>query len=430
MNIAVIVGSVLALVCLVVAFGFLRHKRLIDDLPTSRALGVFIGLVELKGTAESETPFKSYLSEILCVLYKWKVDEHWSRTVVTMGPKGTPVVRHESGWKTVAQGGLSAPFYLKDDSGVVRVIPEGAEIEDKEVFAKTCKRDDPLYFGKCHESEIANSTHQRRFRETAIPLHAELYVMGQAREREDVVAAEIARDKKSPMFLISTRTEKQVSSSHGRWLWFWLVLGLLSAVGGVLVGNLVLKPVVPLGGQWYAVAAVGFLFVMALGWVWTVYNSLVGLRQRVRQGWSQVDIQLKRRHDLISNLVRVVEGYSTHERELQELVAKLRQQAVATPPGVQGPDFAGVMPSLRAVVERYPDLKAGELFLKLQKELAGTEERIALARDYFNNIATFYNIRLEIIPDRFLAKMMRLRSVTLMTASDFERARVKVQLIA
>jgi hypothetical protein len=209
-----------------------------------------------------------------------------------------------------------------------------------------------------------------------------------------------------------------------------LILGLLLAVGGILVGNLVLEPATPLGGQWYVIAVVGFLFVMALGWVWTVYNSLVGLHQRVRQGWSQVDIQLKRRNDLISNLVQVVEGYSTHERELQELVAKLRQQTVATPAGVQGPDYAGVIPALRVTVERYPDLKAGELFLKLQKELAGTEERIALARDYFNGIATFYNTRLEIVPDRFLAKMMRLQSRTLMTASDFERAPVKVQLVS
>lgn len=430
MSISIIIGGLFSLVCLIRAFSFLRHKRLIDDLPTSKTLGVFIGLVELKGTAESEAHLTSYLSEISCVLYKWKVDEHWSRTVVTTGPKGVPTTRHESGWKTVAQGGQSAPFYLKDESGVVRIIPEGAEIEDKEVFDKTCKRTDPLYFTKCPQNEIANSDHQRRFHETAIPLHANLYVMGQARERPDVVAAELARDKKSPIFLISTRTEKQVSYSHGRWLWFWLVLGLLSAIGGILVGNLVLKPITPVGGQWYAVAIVGFLSVMALGWVWTVYNSLVGLLQRVRQGWSQVVIQLKRRNDLISNLVQVVEGYSTHERELQELVAKLRQQTVATPTGVQGPDYAGVMPALRVTVERYPDLKAGELFLKLQKELVGTEERIALARDYFNGIATFYNTRLEIVPDRFLAKMMRLQPRILMTASDFERAPVKVQLIS
>ena len=172
------------------------------------------------------------------------------------------------------------------------------------------------------------------------------------------------------------------------------------------------------------------MFVLALGWVWTVYNSLVNLRQRVRQGWAQVDIQLKRRNDLIPNLVQVVEGYATHESELQELLAKLRQQMSATPPGVKGPDYAGFIPTLRVTVERYPDLKASELFLKLQKELTGTEERIALARDYFNQIATFYNTRLEIVPDTFLAKMMKLKPQTLMSTADFERAPVQVDLVS
>ena len=136
-----------------------------------------------------------------------------------------------------------------------------------------------------------------------------------------------------------------------------------------------------------------------MGWAWTVYNSLINLGQRVKQGWSQVDIQLKRRNDLIPNLVQTVEGYAAHESGLQELVAKLRQQMTATPPGVEGPDYAGFIPTLRVIVEDYPDLKASELFLKLQKELTDTEQRIALARDYFNQIVTFYNTRLQIIPD-------------------------------
>jgi hypothetical protein len=430
MNIAIIIGAVLSFCCLIGAFSFLRHKRLIDDLPTSKTLGVFIGLAELKGTVESDKPLISYLAEIPCVLYDWKVDEHWSRTVVTTGPKGVPTTRHESGWKTVAHGKESIPFYIKDDTGVIRIIPEGAEIEDKEVFDKTFKRTDPLYFSKGPQNEIANSDHRRRFHETALPLHTNLYVMGQSREREDIVAAEIAKDKKSPIFLISMRTEKQVSSSHGLGFWVLIVLGLLVAVGGILVGNLVLKPDTSENLQPYAIAIGCYSLVIALGWVWAVYNSLVNLRQRVRQGWAQVDIQLKRRNDLIPNLVQVVEGYATHESELQELLAKLRQQIMATPPGVNGPDYAGFMPTLRVTVERYPNLKASELFLKLQKELADTEQRIALSRDYFNQIATFYNTRLEIVPDTFLAKMMRLNPHTLMRAADFERAPVQVDFVS
>ena len=90
----------------------------------------------------------------------------------------------------------------------------------------------------------------------------------------------------------------------------------------------------------------------------------------------------------------------------------------------------GVIPTLRVVMENYPDLKASELFLKLQKELTDTEQRIALARDYFNQIVTFYNTRLEIVPDTFLAKTMRLKPQTLMGAADFERAPVEVDLVS
>jgi hypothetical protein len=430
MNIPIIVGSVIAFGCLIGAFYFLRKKRLIDDTPTSKTLGVFIGLVELKGTAESDNPLTSYMAGAQCVLYRWRVEEHWSRMVTTVGAKGAVSTHRESGWTTVAKGEQITPFYLKDDTGVIRVVPQGAKIEDKEIYSETCKRKDPLYFSKGPSNEIANSDHQRRFIETAILLHANLYVMGQAREREDIVAAEIAKDKSAPVFLISTRTEKQISSGLGGGFWAFMILGLLAAAGGILFGNLALNPGIPQAWPPYAIAVGGYLIIIALGWIWTVFNSLINLRQRVKQGWSQVDIQLKRRNDLIPNLVQVVEGYAAHESGLQELVTKLRQQISATPPGVEGPDYTGFMPTLRVVVEDYPDLKASELFLKLQKELSDTEQRIALARDYFNQIVTFYNTRLEIVPDTLLAKMMGLKPAVLMAAADFERAPMVVHLVS
>jgi hypothetical protein len=103
-------------------------------------------------------------------------------------------------------------------------------------------------------------------------------------------------------------------------------------------------------------------------------------------------------------------------------------QTQATPPGVAGPDAKGMVPILNVVIERYPELKANESFLRLQQALVDAEQRIALARDYFNNVATFYNTRLEIIPDRFVAALARLRPRALMTAADFERAPIKIRL--
>ncbi len=432
--IPIIIGAILAVGCLIVASFNYYRKRIIDDLPTSKTRGVFIGLAELKGTAESESPFTSYLAEIKCVQYNWQVDEEWRRMVtrtVSDGKGHTRVESHmESGWTKVGGGGEMQPFYLQDDTGVIRVVPEGAKLQKNVAFNKIITPTDPMYYGKCAAGEIANSTHRRWFHESAIPLHAMLYVLGQAREREDVVAAEIAHDKAESMYIISTKSEKQVSRGYNIWWWVFVILGLAIALGcgawqGIITqqNNIIdWMPMVWMG--------VGYIVVLVLIWVWTTYNSLINLSQRVKQGWSQVDVQLKRRHDLIPNLVQVVEGYRKHERETQTVVAELRQQMEATAPGVKGPDFKGMTPTLRIIGEKYPELKANESFLKLQQALTDAENRIALARDYFNEIATFYNTRLEIIPDRFLAVVAGLRHRELMSAADFERAPVSVKLSA
>jgi hypothetical protein len=428
----IVLGGLGSLGCLFGAFRALRRKRLIDDVPTSKTQGVFIGLAELKGTAESEVPLTSYLAGISCVQYVWRVDEHWSRTVqeTYTDAKGHTQTRTrtESGWTKVAGGGQSTPFYLKDDTGVIRVVPEGATIHSITVFNETCSPDSDLYYGKGPAHGVPDSTHRRRFHETALPLHTMLYVMGQAHERKDMIAAEIAFDKDAPVFVISTRTEKHLSTGYARWFWGLLILGLAAAIGGTVGWSIMVKAYV----EWQLLYAAigGFIVALLLGWVWTVYNSLINLHHMVEQGWSQVDVQLKRRYDLIPNLMETVRGYRDYESELQELLAKMRTQVDGTPPGVAGPDFEGMAPTLRVIMERYPELKANESFLRLHQALVDAEQRIALARDYFNNIATFYNTRLEIIPDRFVAALARLRPRTLMTAADFERAPIQVRLVS
>src|SRR5436309_11075242 len=167
-------GGVLALVCLVFALRSGKRKRLVDNLPTSKTTGVFIGLVELKGTAEAAQPLRSYLAGQPCVLYQWLIEEHWSRTVTETytdsDGKTRSRTRHESGWKTVADGGEMIPFYLRDDCGVIQVRPEGAKIEPATIFDETCGASDPLYYGKGPEHAVPDSDYRRRFTETAIPL--------------------------------------------------------------------------------------------------------------------------------------------------------------------------------------------------------------------------------------------------------------------
>jgi len=422
------IGVALAFACLLMSVRSGRRKRLVNDLPTSKTTGVFIGLVELKGTAESDSPLTSYLAAQRCVIYDWSVQEHWSRTVVETytDSKGNTQTRtrRESGWTTVANGGETIPFYLKDDCGAVRIMPSGAKIEPQTIFSQTCTPLNPLYYGKGPAGAIANSDFRRQFVEKAIVLHASLYVMGRARERDDVVAPEIAQDKDAPMFLISTRTEEQVSRGFGWGYWGWGLLGLALSAGGFFALDQIEKVKAHVGV--YLIAGGSFLMAWVAGWIWMVFNSLVDLRQRVRQGWSQVDVQLKRRHDLIPNLVQAVQGLRDYERNLQTEMAALRGQLGATPPGDSGEDYQAVGKVLIAVAERYPDLKSQESFAHLQKSLIDTEQRIALARGYFNEIATFYNTRLEIVPDRFIAMLGAMKPQSLMAANNFERAPVQV----
>lgn len=427
-----VAGAALALLCLVFVLRAGRRQRLVDSLPTLKTTGVFIGLVELKGTAETEHPLTSYLAETACVHYRFDVEEHWSRTVTETytDEKGNTQTRTrtESGWTTLASGGQTAPFYLQDDCGVVRVQPEGAKIEPDVVFNRTCGQGDPLYYTKGPATAVSDSDHRRRFVEKAIPLHARLYVVGQARERDDVIAPEIAADQHAPMFLISTRSEEQVSRRLGWTFWLLALLGAALAVGGFVVrdarANRELVAFIPT----YATAAGVYLGAWFIGWLVMAYNSLVGLRQRVRQAWANVNVQLRRRADLITNLVAGVKGLRDYEMETQTELAHLRAQLTATAPGEPGPDHQACAKTIAGLTERYPQLRASEAFLGLQRGLSDTEQRIALARSYFNDIATFYNTHLETIPDRFICALGGMKPQALMTAGDFERAPVEVNL--
>lgn len=425
-------GLSLGLLCLIAAFREGKLRRLVENLPISKTTGVFIGLVDLKGTAETAAPLTSYLAQQPCVAYSWNVAEHWQRivteTYTDSDGKTQTRTRTESGWRTVASGGEMVPFYLRDDCGVVLIRPEGAKLEPKTLYDETCGRGDPLYYAKGPADAIANSTHRRRFTEEGILQHALICVIGQARERQDVVAAEIAQDRRAPLFLISTRTREQVSSGMKWGQWLWTLGGLVLAIAGFVWQEADARHDLQTGLPTYAAVGGGFLAAAALGWIWMVYNSLIDLRNRVRQAWSLVDVQLQRRHDLIPNLVQSVQGYSDYERRLQPELAALRGELGATPPGVAGPDYRAVAGHVVAIAEHYPQLKADANFMALHKSLVDTEQRIALARGYFNDIATHYNTRLEIVPERYVAALAGMKPQVLMAANEFERAAVQVDM--
>lgn len=154
--------------------------------------------------------------------------------------------------------------------------------------------------------------------------------------------------------------------------------------------------------------AFGFVALVVV-YVIVAYNGFVRLRNRVDSAWSQIDVQLKRRYDLIPNLVETVKGYSEHERETLEAVTLARAAGIDAK-GVQEQAQAedmitGALRKLFAVSEAYPDLKANQNFLALQEELAGTEGRIAYARQFYNDTVQSYNTKLQSFPGNAIAGM-------------------------
>jgi len=153
-----------------------------------------------------------------------------------------------------------------------------------------------------------------------------------------------------------------------------------------------------------AVLAIVVILVIA---VVVIYNGLVRVRQQVKNSWSQIDVQLKRRHDLIPNLVETVKGYAAHERQTLENVIKARGAAVQAQ-GVEQKSQAesllsGALGRLMVVVEQYPDLKANQNFLALQEELTSTENRISFARQYYNDTVMQYNTKIQTVPTNIVA---------------------------
>ena len=140
-----------------------------------------------------------------------------------------------------------------------------------------------------------------------------------------------------------------------------------------------------------------------------MYNSLITLRNRCDNGWSQIDVQLRRRYDLIPNLVETVKGYAKHESGVFERVTQARAAAVGAQTvkeqGQAENVLTGALKSLFAVAENYPELKANQNFLMLQEELAGTESKVAYARQFYNDTVMKYNMRQQVFPSSIIANM-------------------------
>jgi len=174
----------------------------------------------------------------------------------------------------------------------------------------------------------------------------------------------------------------------------------------------------------------GLIVLVAL-WAVGVYNGLIKLRNLVQEAWRQIDVELKRRHDLIGNLVETVKGYAAHERGTLEDVMKARGAAMAggQTPAQQAQSegmLSAALGRLIAVAEAYPDLKANQNFMALQNELTSTEDRIASARRYYNANVRELNTKVETVPSNFVAGMFNIKREEYFEVEGAERDPVKV----
>jgi LemA protein len=179
------------------------------------------------------------------------------------------------------------------------------------------------------------------------------------------------------------------------------------------------------------IAVLVFLGLLIVGFVIMTYNGLVGKQVETKNAWSQIDVQLKRRYDLIPNLVETVKGYATHERETLEKVIQARNMAMAASGKSVGEQaqaenqLTGALKTLFAVSEAYPDLKANQNFLGLQEELTATENRIGFSRQHYNDVVSDYNVTLMRFPANMVSGPLGFRPAEFFTLDPAEAEAAK-----
>ena len=179
--------------------------------------------------------------------------------------------------------------------------------------------------------------------------------------------------------------------------------------------------------MWIALIVIVILVILVI----SMYNSLVRLRQKVKNSWSQIDVQLQRRFDLIPNLVETVKGYMSHENDVLTKVTELRNSWANAGSIHEKAELdnqlSGTLKTIMAVSENYPDLKANQNFSELQQELQNTENKISFSRQFYNDSVTMYNTKLEVFPSNLIASMFGFKAEEFFKVESEEaRKNVKV----
>jgi LemA protein len=436
---------------------FWRRRWVIVDTPTSECAGVFVGRNEVVGTAHPHAMLTAPVTGQSCVWFKWDL-ERW-------------VQRQKSGsWQTIEARSSNAPFWVVDETGGVLVRPRKAEVHARQVFQERAhasgvmashndlhlasfqgedrfererSASDSGFARQGSQEPIASRGRNIRITEWRIDAGQPLYILGTAAMRPDVVALEFDQRHGSDGLVISTHSESRMANR-----------ALLAAFGGLLVGlaAVVLFPAavhatrtyesagaVPGSpstleavGSWMLTASLAYLGVLILVYWQRVYNRLVAVKQQAANAWSLIDVALRRRHDLLPNLVAVAKRYTQHEQEVLTAVAGVRMGEALPAPEVLPSDRllvqAGALNqaerggsrSLVALAEAYPQLKADEVFQDLARRMTEAENQVAYARAFYNDAVTVLRDRRRTFPGLLLARLVVTPSWNLFDADDQE----------
>lgn len=186
--------------------------------------------------------------------------------------------------------------------------------------------------------------------------------------------------------------------------------------------------------KWIVIGVIVVLLIALISWFIKVYNKLVKARNRVKNSWSQIDVQLKRRFDMIPNLVETVKGYTKHEEEIfgafaraRDIYARASDAKEVKAISEANDMLTGAISRLVAVSEAYPELKANTHFTEMMKELTNTEDKIAYTRQFYNDVVTTYNNLREVFPSSIVASMFSFKEAELFKTDEASRENVKVQ---
>lgn len=402
----------------VIAFGAAyftdRRRRVYADLGTIPAAAVYAGRNEVKGRVWHPDPTLAHHSRTPCVLWVYELEEQREHTRRTKD--GTETYRR---WHTIETHSGGRPhFELVDDSGSVRVGLERASVDDHTLFSADFRAEDDRGFFEKMFSFGPNRTGKYRHHERGIAVGDDVYVVGEASLRDDVVEPQIVH---GAPFIVSTRSE----DSHRGWLGFATFALTAAGVGLALAaGRTSANPDV---GVVVAVAASTAAIVVVS--LISLYNRIQAQVQQAARAWSLIDVQLTRRHDLIPRLAAVARAASDHERVVLESVMTVRSSLTGEAPTAatvadadhEAREQTTRIRRLLAVIEQHPTLRADAAFRALQHEIADAEARIAGTRGFYNDAVTLVRTQRGTFPGLLVARWADRRRFALFEADGFER---------